>query len=186
MAHRERAPEREEGTGGGRCRAGACRSRGLAPAAPRSRGPSPSVAPQCPHYPPLEPGALLFEKTQVLSKQLVVCYTFLRLSIFERCFHLILQNVGSILFDSLGCVSSVAQVAVEYSTLSLLLKSDRWVAGVVQQPGHLGLEPASKDVPRVVGAIGQIHLGHIGFAVYLESAISGYECLQLYDCDIEV
>jgi hypothetical protein len=55
---------------------------------------------------------------------------------------------------------------------------------VRQQPVHLGLEPASKDVPRVVGSIGQIRVGRTGFAVDLERELCG--CPRVYDCDIEI
>ncbi len=66
--------------------------------------------------------------------------------------------------DGLGRVASVAQVAVEYTTF---LEPDVRVAGVRQQPVHLGLEPSSKDVPRMVGSVGQKRVGRAGITVDL-------------------
>jgi hypothetical protein len=60
--------------------------------------------------------------------------------------------------------ASVAQEAVEDSAF---LEPDGGAAGVGQQPVHLGLEPASKDVPRVVGSVGQIRIGRTGFTADL-------------------
>ena len=67
---------------------------------------------------------------------------------------------------------------------SAFLEPDGGAAGVGQQPVHLGLEPASKDVPRVVGAVGQIGIGRTGFTVDLEREICG--CLRVDNRDIEV
>ncbi len=83
--------------------------------------------------------------------------------------------------DSLGWVASVAQVAVEHSAF---LEPDVRVAGVCQQPVHLGIEPASKDVPRVVGSVGQICVGRTGFKVELECEICG--SIRVHNRDVEV
>ena len=64
------------------------------------------------------------------------------------------------------------------------LEPDRWAAGVRQQPVHLCLEPASKDVPRVVGSVAQIRVGRTGFTVDLEFEIRGSR--RVHDCDVEV
>ena len=53
-----------------------------------------------------------------------------------------------------------------------------------QQPVHLCFEPASKDVPRVVGSVGQIGVGRTGFAVDLESEICG--SIRVHDGNVEV
>ena len=89
--------------------------------------------------------------------------------------------------DGLGWEASVAQGAVQDSAMSAFLESDGGIAGVCQQPVHLGLEPALKDLSRSVGSVGQIRVGRIGrttFAVDLEWEVCG--CLRVYDCDIEV
>ena len=72
-------------------------------------------------------------------------------------------------------------MVVEQATF---LEPDRRAAGVRQQPVHLGLEPASKDVPRVVGSVGQIGVGRTGFAVDLEIEICGSR--RVYDGNVEV
>jgi hypothetical protein len=80
--------------------------------------------------------------------------------------------------DSSCWVASVAQVAVEDCAF---LEPDGGAAGVCQQPVHLGLEPASKDVPRVVGSVGQIGIGRTGLDLACE--ICG--CLRVDNRDIE-
>ncbi len=82
--------------------------------------------------------------------------------------------------DSLGWVVSVAQVAVDYRAF---LEPDG-VAGAHQQPVHLGLEPASKDMPRLVGSVGQIRVGRTGFTVDLEREIC--ESIRVHNRDVEV
>ena len=83
--------------------------------------------------------------------------------------------------DSSRWVASVAQVAVEDSAF---LEPDGGAAGVGQQPVHLGLEPASKDVSRVVGSVGQVRVGRTGFTVDLEREICG--SIRVHNRDVEV
>jgi hypothetical protein len=49
-------------------------------------------------------------------------------------------------------IASVEPVIVKDHDASLL-ESARQIAGVCQQPVHLNLEPAPKDVPRMIGSI---------------------------------
>ncbi len=78
-------------------------------------------------------------------------------------------------------VASVAQVVVvEQATL----EPDCRIAGARQQPVHIGLKPASKDVPRVVGSVRQIGIGRTRFAVYLEFEICRFR--RVYNGNVEV
>ncbi len=70
----------------------------------------------------------------------------------------------------MGSLASLPQVVVEKTAF---LEPDGRVAGVRQQPVDLGLEPASKDVPRVVGSVGQIGVGRAGFAADVAFDICG-------------
>ena len=53
-----------------------------------------------------------------------------------------------------------------------------------QQPVHLGLDPALKLVPRMVGSVGQIRSGRAGFTVDLEREICGSR--RVHDGNVEV
>ncbi len=53
-----------------------------------------------------------------------------------------------------------------------------------QQPVHLCLEPALKDVPRVVGSVGQIRVRRTWFTVGLEREICA--SIQVQNRDVEV
>ena len=72
-------------------------------------------------------------------------------------------------------------MAVEHSAF---LEPNVRVAGVRQQPVHLGIEPASKDVPRVVGSVGQIRKGRTGLTVDLECENCG--STRVHNRDVEV
>ena len=72
-------------------------------------------------------------------------------------------------------------MAVEYTTF---LEPDVRVAGVRQQPVHLGLEPCSKDVPRMVGSVGQIRVGRAGFTVDLAPQVCRSK--RVHDSNVEV
>ncbi len=63
-------------------------------------------------------------------------------------------------------------MAVEHSAF---LEPDVRVAGVRQQPVHLGLEPAPKDASHVVGSVGQIRVGCTGFKVDLELVADSFQ-----------
>ncbi len=49
---------------------------------------------------------------------------------------------------------------------------------------HLGIEPAPKDVPRVVGSVGQIRVGSTWFTVDPECEICG--SIRVHNSDVEV
>ncbi len=49
---------------------------------------------------------------------------------------------------------------------------------------HLALEPAPKDLSRMEGPVGQVHVGSTGFAVDLERKI--YESIRVHNRDVEV
>ena len=148
MSHRERAPEREEGA----------RGEDVAPLALL-----PQLLEREVHlHPQLRTSrrvSVLEDAAAVLSEELIVCNTLLRFQHFRTLVPVDFAKRG---VDSLGWVASVAQVAVENSAF---LEPDGWAAGVGQQPVHLGLEPASEDVPRVVGSVGQIRVGRTRFTV---------------------
>ena len=87
----------------------------------------------------------------------------------------------------MGTVTSVAQVAVDSEHSAFLEPlADVRVARVRQQSVHLGIEPAPKDVPRVVGPVGQIRVGRTGFAVDLECEICGSIRVHRDNRDVEV
>ncbi len=113
----------------------------------------------------------------VLSEELIVCHTFLWLQHFAALVPVDCAKRG---VDSLGWVASVALVAVEHSAF---LEPDVRVAGVRQQPVHLGLEPATKDVSRVVGSVRQIRVGRTRFTVDLEREIC--RSIRVHDRDVE-
>jgi hypothetical protein len=114
----------------------------------------------------------------VPSEEPVVCHTFLWLRHFASLVPVDCAKRG---VDSLGWVASVAQVALEHSAF---LEPDVRVDGVRQQPAHLGLEPAPKDVSPVVGSVGQIRVGSTGFTVDLECEICG--SILVHNRDVEV
>ena len=84
---------------------------------------------------------------------------------FQHLASLVPVDVSEARVDSSSGVASVVQVLVEYAAF---LEPDRGAAGVREQSLHLGLEPASKNVSRVVGSVGQIGVSVTGFAVDLE------------------
>ena len=154
VAHRERAPERKEGV----------RGEDVAPLALL-----PQLLEREVHlHPQLSTPwcvSVREDAATVLSEELIVCNTLLRFQHFRTLVPVDFAKRG---VDSLGRVASVAQVAVENSAF---LEPDGRAAGVGQQPVHLGLEPASEDVSRVVGSVGQIGVGRSGFTVDLEGEI---------------
>ena len=167
MSHRECAPEREEGA----------RGEDVAPLAL-----FPQLLEREVHlHPQLRTSrrvSVREDAAAVLSEELIVCHTLLWLQHFAALVPVDCAKRG---VDSLGRVASVAQVAVEYSTF---LEPDVRAAGVRQQPVHLGLEPASKDVPRVVGSVGQIRVGRAGFTVDPEREICGSR--RVHEGNVEV
>ena len=167
MSHRERAPEREEGAWG----------EDVAPLAL-----SPQLLEREVHaLPQLRTSRCISIREDagaVLSKELVVCHVLPWFQHFQTLVPVDRMKRG---VDSSRRIASVAQVVVEHTAF---LEPDRGAAGVRQQPVHLGLEPASKDVPRVVGSVGQISIGRTGFTVDLERENCG--CLRVYDRDIEI
>ncbi len=76
------------------------------------------------------------------------------------------------------------QLTSRYVEYTAFLEQDGRAAGVRQQPVHLGLEPVSKDVPRVVRSVGQISVGCAGFTVDLEREICGSR--RAYNGNVEV
>ncbi len=116
----------------------------------------------------------------VLSKELV--FILITFPCFQHFDVLVPVDFAKRGVDSSRWIASVAQVAVEDSAF---IEPDRGVAGVGKQPVHLGLEPASKDVPRVVGSIGQIHIGRTRFTVDLEREICGSRGVHNSDIKIE-
>ena len=168
MSHRERAPEREEGAGG----------EDVAPLALFSQLLEREVH-ACPQLRTPRRISVREDAGAVLSKErIVVCCT---LPWFQHFAALVPVDGAKRGVDSSCWIASVAQVVVEHAAF---LEPDRRAAGVGQQPVHLGLEPASKDVPRVVGSVGQIRLGRTGFTVDLEFEIRGSR--RVHDCDVEV
>ena len=167
MSHRERAPEREEGAWG----------EDVTPLALLLQLFEREVH-LCPQFRTSRRVSVREHTAAVLGEELIVCHTFLWLQHFAALVPVDCAKRG---VDSLGRVASLAQVAVEYSAF---LEPDGRVAGVRQQPVHLGLEPASKDVSRVVGSVGQIRVGRAGFTVDLEREICG--SIRVHDGNVEV
>ena len=167
MSHRERAPEREEGVGG----------EDVAPLALFSQ----LLEREVHVHSQLRTSWRISvgeDAGAVLSEELVVSYTF---PWFQHFAALVPVDCAKRGVDSLGRVASIAQVAVEYTTF---LEPDVRAAGVCQQPVHLGLEPASKDEPRVVGSVGQIRVGRAGFTVDPEREICGSR--RVHEGNVEV
>ena len=167
MSHRERAPEREEGAG----------REDVAPLAL----PSQLLEREVHAFPQLCTSRRISVREDagaVLSKELIVCRV---LPWFQHFAALVPVDCTKRGVDSSCWISSVAQVAVENSAF---LEPDGGAAGVGQQPVHLSFKPASKDMPRVVGSIGQIRIGRTGFTVDLEREICG--SLRVDNRDIEV
>ena len=167
MSYWERAPEREEGA----------RGEDVAPLAlfPQLLEREVHLHPQLRTSRRVSVGE---DAAAVLSGELIVCNTLLRFQHFRRLVPVDFAKRG---VDSLGWVASVAQVAVEDSAF---LEPDGGAAGVCQQPVHLGLEPASEDVPRVVGSVGQIRVGRAGFTADPLVEICGSS--RIDDCNVEI
>jgi hypothetical protein len=83
--------------------------------------------------------------------------------------------------DSLGRVASLAGGCG--TSLEPFLEPDGRVAVERQQPVRLGIEPASKDVPRVVASVGQIGLGRAGFAADVAFDMCGFR--RVHDGHVE-